>query len=165
MIVALEGPDLCGKTSVFQHLIVPGAAMCPGLPMDSELMPHMAAVERRQEAVWRALYDPARLYICDRHFVVTSLVYSKLYGRPVPDYSRWIPELRVLYFDAPLSVLLDRHAERGDRIAQPEHFGRVLELYDEVLRGFECVARLDATLSVHELTLQVMQRIGGWRSV
>lgn len=164
MIVALEGPDLSGKTTVFRRLLVPGAVLFPGLPMDPELLPHMAAVERRQEAVWRALYDPARLYVCDRHFAVTATVYSKLYGRERPDYSRWYPELRVLYLDAPLELLLARHAERGDLIARPETYAGVLELYNEVLVRFPYVVRLNAALSVHELVLQCMQRIGEWRS-
>lgn len=162
MIIALEGPDLCGKTTVFNHLSVPDAAMYPGLPMDPELLPHMAAVERRQEVVWRALYDPAKLYICDRHFVITSLVYSQLYGRPHPDYTFWYPELRVLYFDAPLGLLLARYKKFGDQIAKAEQYARVLELYREVLQGFKHVA-LDATLPVHELLGLCEQFIGIWR--
>lgn len=162
MIVALEGPDLCGKTTVFNRLVVPDAVMYPGLPMDPELLPHMAAVEARQEAVWQALYDPARLYVCDRHFVVTSLVYSQLYGRQHPDYSRWIPELRVLYFHVPAGVLLARYRDRGDRIARPEQYSRVLELYGTVLEDFRHV-KLAGTEPPEVLAEECARWIRHWR--
>lgn len=162
----MEGPDLCGKTTLFGRLrTCVLATFVPGLPLDPVLVPHMAHVEARQEALWAALYDPSKLYVCDRHFSVTNRVYAQLYGRPCADYSRWYPELRVLYLYSPLSMLLNRHAERGDKIAQPEHFGRVLELYDAVLARLPHVVRLDAQLSLHELAVECMQRIGVWRQI
>lgn len=148
MIVALEGPDRCGKTSVFNAMrerYPDLAKYVPGLPLHAALFPHMAYVELRDSALWGALYDRDRVYVCDRHFAVSAQVYSSVHGRTCAvDCSAWKRELRVVYFDCPLSVLRERHAVAGDELFPAGMYAAVLEQYERALLQYRTV-RVDST--------------------
>lgn len=166
MIVALEGPDLCGKSTLFDALReVLVAVYVPRLPLDLALLPHIAAAEARNEALWRALYDPSKLYISDRHFTVTDAVYSRVYGRPRVDYSFWLPELCIVYLDAPLDLLLYRYNQRGDDTTDSSVLGALLAAYDDVLDEFPRVTELDASLRVPQLAALCVDAILKWREM
>lgn len=141
MIVAIEGPDCSGKTTLFNALVGKVAAcFVPGLPLDPRLLPVMDAVEERQIALWGALYDPAQLYICDRSVFVSGVVYAKLYNRPVPDVSAWISRVRVLYMCTLPQVLMERYKERGDSLFDAANFDRIRKLYNDTISQFEQVS-------------------------
>jgi len=112
-------------------------------------MPVMHHVEQRQAHLWRYLYDPGQLYICDRHFSVSAPVYDRLYGRPVLDVSYWIREVFVVYLDVPEAELQRRHKATADH-GGSQHASRVMQLYREHIRNFEH-ARLDGTKPISEL--------------
>jgi len=112
-------------------------------------MPVMHHVEQRQAHLWRYLYDPQRLYVCDRHFSVSAPVYDRLYSRPVLDISYWLREVFVVYLDVPEAELQRRHKATNDA-GGSEHASRVRQLYHEHIRNFEH-ARLDGTKPTIEL--------------
>lgn len=137
MILAIEGPDCSGKTTLFKALKwMPSYVFVPSLPFDSELKPVMHIVEKRQAAVWKYLYNKRVSYICDRHFSVSSVVYDILYNRPVFDASEWEPEVRVIYLSVPLEELQKRYSIRGDKHFKADRYEKCLEIYKDVLKGF-----------------------------
>jgi thymidylate kinase len=136
VILALEGPDRSGKSSVFEELrqLLPNAVFCASLPVSEELLPVMPQVEARQAKVWEQLYDPKKLYICDRFFAVTGQVYNKLFKRPcLMDYKRWYSELRVAYIVVPMDELERRFKESPDGLVNINMMWKVKEHYMEVL--------------------------------
>jgi thymidylate kinase len=148
MIVALEGPDCCGKTTLFRALAgrLPEAVFVPSLPQSKELFAVMPAVEARQLALWDCLYDPSKLYVCDRHVAVSALVYDALFCRQAPPIAdQWFREVRPVYLGVPLDELERRFAGRGDEYVDASMLARTLLLYSEVLKKFRCL-RLDGTL-------------------
>jgi thymidylate kinase len=153
MIVALEGPDCCGKTTLFRAVSgrLPGAVFVPSLPVTRELLTVMPAVEARQLALWEHLYDPSKLYVCDRHVAVSAPVYDALYCRQAPDIAQhWFREVRPVYLGVPLDELERRYALRGDEYVSKTTLARTLLLYSEVLKKFRCL-RLDGTLPTRML--------------
>lgn len=144
MLVLIEGPDGCGKTTLFNALRGSvDATFVPNLPMRC---PHVPEMERRTEHLWWHLYRDDALYICDRGPVVSSLVYSKSQGRTCMDYSRWRSRILVLYLDVSVEELSRRLALRDE--ASPSEQLRCL--YNDVLSNFCCV-KLDGSLPVEEL--------------
>lgn len=107
MILVLEGPDGAGKTTLFEQLkpLLPKAVFVPTFRTTNA---DMAEVERLADFMWRHLSDPKKLYVCDRHHAVSSLVYGPLYGRQLVDYSRWHSEMFVVFLDEPNAVLEER---------------------------------------------------------
>lgn len=139
MIVAIEGPDLAGKSTFFERLrpLLPHAKFVNRLPAAKELMPHFNLVEERNIALWRALYDPTKLYVCDRHFTVSSPVYDSLYGRPPLDVSGW--KVFVIYLRPSLDELLRRYELRGDELFDASRFSEALALYDKVVSQYKFI--------------------------
>jgi len=164
VIIALEGPDRCGKTTLFNALKkeLRDTAFVPSLPYGKELLPVMQYMEARAEALWRALYDPSRVYVCDRCFAFSNVVYGALYGREqLCDVSGWLPELRILYIDVPLKELERRYAEVGDDMFDAARYKDVLNLYEKFLPEYEHV-RLDGTSN--ELVRNAVEAVVCWRS-
>lgn len=156
MIIALEGPDRCGKTTLF--LALQGrlkAKFVPGLPLHRSLMPVMSHVERRQDALWRMLYEPSRLYVTDRHLSVSSLVYSELYNRDPVDVRFWYDKVQVLYLDVPTKELERRHKLTGDALFDFANYERVKRCYMKALQNFDH-AMLDGTMHMELLIDHVL---------
>lgn len=151
-ILALEGPDLSGKTTAFHAMQSKRlrAKFVPSLTPPSELLPFMHLVERRLAEVWRRLYDKNTLYVVDRHFSVTAPVYDVLYGRPPMDVSVWWKQVTVAYFDVPVAELERRFRVRGDQTFDPVHYEKAKKLYETVIRKFNYV-RIDGTKSVDDI--------------
>jgi thymidylate kinase len=139
MILAIEGPDCCGKSTLVELLKphFPRAVFCGGLPLPSPLMPVMSYVEVRQEALWRQLYDPQKLYIADRSFTVSAQVYSRYFKRPLLfDPTPWIREQFIVYINVPTRVLESRMRERGDEHVAVESSYELRSLYFDVLMDY-----------------------------
>lgn len=148
MIVAIEGPDCSGKTTLFKRLFSSGAGRrtcwVPRSETNAETLSCVKSIDRAIEHLWRCLYDRNQQYICDRHFTVSAPVYDELYGRPAADYSVWYPIVRVVYLDQPLSFLESRHMLRGDEHFDITHYRRVMALYEKHVRNFKFM-RTDGT--------------------
>lgn len=122
MIVAIEGPDRVGKTTVWRALMAEaefaGARFVPNVSADSALIGAGDAVqlasEMRVDAWWRALYVPRTLYVCDRCPFVSNLVYAVVHGRSTGDRNdvlrAWADRLFIARLDADDDVLLSRGA-------------------------------------------------------
>lgn len=163
MILALEGPDCCGKSTLFAALRKAGklaATYVSTMPLSKELMPVMSWVEERQVQLWRALYDPAKLYVCDRTVFTSAPVYDRLFHRPalVPP-GEMQGQLLVLYMEVPLEELKRRYAMRGDVYFDAEKYERLLSIYEDVLSHFN-VAYLDGTRPVEQLMEDVYSYVG-----
>ena len=153
MIFALEGPDRCGKTSLFEELksCLPNCVFVPRLPVDKSLLPVMRSVEARNDALWRALYDERKLYICDRHLSVSNQVYSLLYDREPLDVSFWYGRVHPVYLRVPANELARRHAVARDDLFDVKCYEYVCSLYESVLTKFHSRTELNGTLSTKEL--------------
>lgn len=149
MMLALEGADRSGKTTLWEalKLHLPDARFVPRLPLSTELLRVLRAVEDRTTALWEAVYDPSTLYVCDRSFTVSGPVYDRLYGREARELSDlWVERTRVVYVEVPLSELRRRYNATGDDLFDAANYGRVLSIYEEVLPRYT-VLRVDGRAS------------------
>lgn len=155
-ILALEGPDKSGKTTIFHELqsMRLRAKFMPSISPPPQLIPVMHLVEQRLHMVWRTLYDRSKLYIVDRHFTVSGPVYDALYGRQQMDVSAWYKEVTVVYFDVPVDVLEARHNHEGDDTFDASSYARAKKLYESVIRKFKYV-RIDGTRPIADIAVEV----------
>lgn len=138
-IVALEGPDRCGKTTMLKNLTehIHAARMCPGLPYMENLLDRASMVEARQEGLWRQLYVATQRYVLDRSFTLTPEVYSKLKSRPLLlDPVPWRAEQLIIYIEVPLDELLARHRAAPDKFNVDE-YEALLAAYESVLPSYD----------------------------
>lgn len=160
MIYALEGPDCSGKSSLYaevhRQLLSMEIGWVPSLSCSEELLPVMPAVMRRHAQLWEALYDPRRLYVCDRHFAVSGPVYDAYYRRSALDVSEWYSRVRVLYVDVPLDELYRRQEATGH---SPFDFKRLKLLYSSHLQNFNRTVVLPGTEPLGELVKQVCVKV------
>lgn len=162
-IVAIEGPNLSGKSTLVRELMesYPKFALVPGLPLREELLPVMAAAEERSLALWEALYDPRRVYLCDRHPAVSEAVYSQLNCRKSARISpEWHNRIFLVYLRPSLAELNRRLLARGDALATPSRLARELELYDAVASNFSWRLIIDSASPFTTLT-----RSSTWQEV
>jgi hypothetical protein len=162
MLVAIEGPDRAGKTTLFQELrklvgaVRSDIVFVPALPMEASLLANMAAVERRTEYLWRQLYDPGLTYICDRHVSISAWVYDRLYGREQLDVSYWYSKVRMLYVYTSTDIMRGR----PDELFDAKRYDAVIGLYRQAMDVFESVC-------IHgeepERVLQAMRAITKWQ--
>lgn len=138
MILALEGPDCCGKTTMFNALrpLLPSATFVPRRKATSGAMRATDAICRSLDHAWQHLYDPTRLYVTDRFFAISEPVYAMLYEREYSTYTHWGPNLRVVYFNVSHAELCRRYALRGDRFFDAKHYDEVRSHYEAVIGAF-----------------------------
>lgn len=163
MLIALEGPDLSGKTTCFGRLRnnLDGAVFVPSIK--SGRRADMSEVERRQEFLWRCLYDERRLYVCDRHVSVSAQVYAIIKGRKLLfDPQWWFDKVHVVYFDVPYSELEKRYRRRGDDFVAVDEIPMICTHYRKVLSSFKNVS-VDACNSDSVVAKHVRQAIERWR--
>lgn len=163
MIVAIEGPDCAGKSSLFGALkgrIAATFFRYPAVSRD-DFTERITELEERDLYFWEQLYDPGRLYISDRFTAVSSMAYARMYGRRSVDCKPWVPELRVLYLRVPAVVLQARLARRGDAIQRPDLCSDAVASYNVVVQEFQH-ATLDGTLPTEVLAEQSLVLIDGW---
>ena len=118
MLIAIEGPDCSGKTTLFNALRgLLDARFVERLPLAPELFPHMNAVEARQIALWEALYDDSRTYISDRSCFVTGPVYNSIHSRPDLNFApHWYQRVVVAYMNTHETAIRKRLGKRGDEL-------------------------------------------------
>lgn len=168
MIFALEGPDKSGKSTLFEackHALESSVRFVQGLATPAALLPYMAQICAGQARLWEQLYEPKRVYFCDRNLFLTSLVYDELHGRETTlNIARWIPEVRILYLEVPLEELQKRHTESPDALLLASQLPKLVSLYEKHLRKFMCY-RLDGTLLRHQLVSLVASIVNmpSWR--
>lgn len=142
MLVAVEGPDCAGKTTLWNKLRERiHAHFVPSLSPSLALMSFAPELELRDLAFWKAVYCENALYVCDRHVSVSSQVYAALYNRKAPDIGAWRSQAHVLYLRPSIDILLSRMAD--ERIAKPCDVARTVALYDAVTRQFHCEVATD----------------------
>lgn len=162
-IVAIEGPNLSGKSTMVHELLklYPKFVFVPGLPLRTELLPVMAAAEERSLALWEALYDPRHVYLCDRHPAVSEAVYSQLNHRKSARIDpEWRNRIFLVYLRPSLAELNRRLLARGDAFATPSRLQRELDLYDEVSSDFPWRRIISEANPI-----QVLTRSESWREV
>lgn len=160
MILAIEGPDKSGKTTLWNALKgrLPGNPWFVGqLPPADGFWPE---AELRQEALWSYLHDPAKLYVCDRFFAVSSPVYDRLFKRRTliaPEL--WRPRVLVAYVDVPLAELWRRHSAEPDEYISLQQLLTLTRFYKEAVfkfRWFRVVG------SVEEGVDRVKRAVARW---
>lgn len=173
MLIAIEGPDKSGKSTLFRELRETWAepasqqfpVFVPGLPMDKALLPHMHWIEQRQAALWDAVYDEKRVYICDRSVFVSAPVYDQVYNRPLFNLTdEWRQRVRVLYVDCPMRVLLARYAKEPDTVFDSALYERTVAAYWHVIISNFQFFTLNSECSLHAMTVEAIKRIHIWRA-
>lgn len=160
-IIAIEGPDKCGKSTLFEQLRDSGllAAKYVHLPSFSKRRMHIASeLALRDLELWEALYNPRQLYICDRHVIISDAVYSKLYGRSTLRNSVLAPHLGVLYIDIVIEELVHRHSVCCEDVQKVDTYPRVKELYTEVLKHFVC-RRITAQHRLRDTVIEIQELV------
>lgn len=141
MIIAIEGPDGSGKSTVVTHLdrLFRGAQVIQFRSTPREYIDCIQVLEPFVFSLFEQMYDPAKVYICDRFFSVSSRVYARMRNE-VSEFERlaldaWaLPELHVIYLDQRVEVMLSRLAQR-DRPYDGGAYARQLrECYKAILK-------------------------------
>lgn len=139
-IVAIEGPDKCGKSTLFAKLqncgAFPGAKFidAPSFKREQMCIAHILAARDLQ--MWELFHDPRQLYVCNRHTITSDAVYSALYCRPGLRPSPLEADIGVLYIDVRTEELQRRHSECKEEVQNPKHYALVKQLYEGVLQRF-----------------------------
>lgn len=156
MILALEGPDRAGKTSVFELLKphLPDARFVPSLSMPEGVPPGLLVSRLAQ--LWEVLYEPKKLYVCDRSLFVSGPVYAKVLSSEfLYNWRQWVPRLRVVYIDT-LDALIEARCRATGEYFSLHRLHQVRECYGDVLREFECL-KLDGSRPSCDLAEEVLR--------
>lgn len=163
MIYAIEGPDCCGKSTavaMLADLLPPRVKIVPAMPTTEKLWACIEDVEQRQEALWRALYDPGTTYVCDRHVVVSSSAYGRLYNRDTwVDPRPWYKEITPVVIDVPMEELKRRYAERRDKFFDEANYTRLRDMYEQVLAEYPKVIRVDGIGDPAKVAARIYARV------
>lgn len=152
IIIALEGPDGCGKSTLYrrlkQLLTFDNMKFVNWGPFDRDLWDQIHKLEQRDMALFSSVYDRTTTYICDRFAVVTGPIYARVFNRPLPVYrGPWEPGgLVVCYLRVPRYVALQRMHDRGD-------MGVIVAHHEQIYREYEDWA---AGLSTHQYQTHIL---------
>lgn len=162
MIVSIEGPDKAGKSTLVAELKRQlGSylwARFVQVQLYPELMPHMSLIEQISLDHWTSMYDPNKLYICDRSVFVSAPVYGELYGRPKLDLTEWMPRVRVIYIDVPTAELQRRYEAVGDTMFDIVNYEAIKAIYERRLSNYTHI-RLNGLETTESLAHQVINGI------
>lgn len=142
-VIAVEGPDLSGKTTFIKALReVPAASRWPVFRMDvpKTLLetPTDPQIERIAEAFSAGLLAMKRTlsFILDRCYV-SSYVYSLVFGRQVNlgyiDKVAYEMNPLIVYMRTPIDLILQRYERRGDRLADRTRLISIHSAYERWL--------------------------------
>lgn len=138
-VIALEGPDLTGKTTLLGALQkrLP-YAMWPVLSIHYTkkilLEPGGATINRAMEAFYSSVATMSKTMpaLLDRCYV-SDYVYGRVFGREVDlDSIKWVARQlrpRIVYLYTPVEVLLERLKWRGDDFVSAKTLTGVYEGY------------------------------------
>lgn len=138
-IIAIEGPDKCGKSTLFAKLRDADllfARFTDVPPYGLRRMRIASELALRDLELWEALYDPKTLYVCNRHVIISDAVYSALYKRPRLRASILAASIGVVYIDVPTDELARRHEECAEDVQGRDDYDRVKRQYRTVLQYF-----------------------------
>ena len=138
MIIAIEGVDCAGKSWLFNSVAeeLPGVVQVPRLLATPSTMHCMREITRSLVHLWSCVYDPERVYLCDRFFAVSSPVYDRLYRRPELDFSSWYKCTYVILLDPSVAKLKERYKARGDELTTFDNIVKAKQLYSEHVKNF-----------------------------
>lgn len=138
MIVSIEGPDKAGKSTLIGELKrrLPPFVRYFQVQLYPALMPHMSLVAKLSLDHWESMYDPQKIYICDRSVFVSGPVYDAIYGREPLDISKWLPRVFVVYVKTPIDVLRARYAALGDKLFDSTNYETILIEYEKQLANY-----------------------------
>ena len=158
MILALEGPDRCGKTSVFKELAkTERGVFVPSLSFPPELHHVRGLVCSRLAQLWELMYRREELYVCDRSLFVSGPVYAALYGAEFPyNWAKWTDECSVVYFDVP-NLMLETRCRTTDEPFDLEECAELKALYWKYLKAFKRVLVVDGTRSPLDLAEEIAE--------
>lgn len=158
MIIAIEGPDCSGKTTLFNAVLgkLENAVYVPSLGMNMTLRQHASMVSRRDLLWWEALYDQDKLYVCDRHPAVSGPVYDALRGSLPASVDAWYSEVAVFHMKLPTRELEKRLKSRGDDWFKTDQVVRVAALYSGFVKNFDKLVTLNAALPTDKVLAQFL---------
>lgn len=137
MIIAIEGPDGSGKSTVVTHLsrLLPSVKILQFRHTPAAYLEYIEDLEPVVFSLFEQMYDPASVYICDRFFSVTSRVYAEGRGGecPIDDFDAWVmPELHIILLKTPLEMLITRFKPDNRPIDAGKHLERLQSFYHRV---------------------------------
>lgn len=132
MIIALEGPDKCGKTTLARWANLFDVKVVSYRPIGPRLFSCLPELERRNVETWEMFYDEGTVYVADRLDVVSGLVYGRVYGRPLLefDFEWWFKRVFVVYVRVDVQELKRRLTKDGDELFDEKN-------YEAIVRGYE----------------------------
>jgi hypothetical protein len=134
MIFAIEGPDGVGKSSTVNGLrpLFPDAHFIQFRNVPAVFYAHIGELEPVLFQLFQQMYDPARIYISDRFFSVSSRVYSKLYQRDYTLLDTWVmPELHVIRLRCAIATLCQRRPDE-------QSIALLDQIYSDVCANLTC---------------------------
>jgi len=112
MIIAIEGPDGAGKSTVVRHLsrlLPPSVKIIQFKSTPYAYLESIAVLEPFFFSLFEQMYDPDGIFIFDRFFSISSRVYADVNGIDftLGDLDAWVmSELHVILLRTPLSLLV-----------------------------------------------------------
>lgn len=159
MLIAFEGPDGAGKTTLFDaaKLVLPGIFV-PKRVFAPELTNIIEVMDAYCIPLWRALRDTKTTIFVDRCPWISSPVYSSMYARPNAQLfcEEFVSDLLVVYVRVPAYELIARKARTENEVLTEATANRLLTLYDRHVSNFKHIV-LDGRNSV-EYNVGVLKR-------
>lgn len=164
MIIAIEGPDRAGKTTLFHNLRKYegiNAFYVPNVPTTLALLAGIECAERKCVAILEGMYDERALYVFDRCPIVSNLAYAFKYKRETEDKLRlaanWKGEIRVVYLTALAEDLKARRADDIDGDVEAS-----MKAYDETMRYFTHQRLYTGGQDPRTISKLVAEKIRSW---
>jgi thymidylate kinase len=164
MILAFEGLDCCGKTTQFQRIsemkyLFKDVVFVPSITLSKTAFTQMHLLEERQIDLWKYLYDPKKLYICDRSPFTSSGIYGQLHNRPRFEIHRyWQTQITCVLFRISVETARRRYSKRGDDKFDESKYEQLHELYNDIHKTWPTV-EIDAEQDVDGVTMQLISTI------
>lgn len=140
MIIAIEGCDGAGKTTVVTHLsrLLPSAMIIQFRQTPPMYLKAVDVLEPFFFSLFEQMYNPYTVYVCDRFFSVSSRVYAEINKMPftLDGLDTWVmPELHVILLDTQPKLLLERFEQEEDRPVDEAYFQNLRTLYFKVCQN------------------------------